>query len=252
VFAVGLPAVACVRSQESGLALRGMARVALSERPSAHSLNVRDRGLPPLSQDTPTPTATTASADAAAAGVPLPPGFTGDGGKHDSNSSARRRRSSSSAGGGGGGGNGQRSTSHTSSHQNTTTSNTACSSGSPNNHSETENTAKQQHPRHPRQQHNSSSNSNRKNFPVAYFHGGGFVAANACVLTQSVVPVARGGSRGGFEIYAADYPMGLDGAFPLPILSGLKLLRHMRHRRGVTACHVCVRACAFVLLSCSF
>lgn len=46
------------------------------------------------------------------------------------------------------------------------------------------------------------------NHPVAYFHGGGFVAANACVLTQSVVPIARGGRRGGFEVYAADYPMG--------------------------------------------
>ena len=48
----------------------------------------------------------------------------------------------------------------------------------------------------------------QRNYPVAYFHGGGFVAANACVLTQSVVPLARGGSKGGFDIYAADYPMG--------------------------------------------
>ena len=76
------------------------------------------------------------------------------------------------------------------------------------------------------------------NPPIVYFHGGGFVAANACVLTQSVVPVVRGGANGGFHVYAADYPMGQSGAFPLPILSGLKLLRHVLKDRGVEECHV--------------
>ena len=103
--------------------------------------------------------------------------------------------------------------------------------------------------------------------PIVYFHGGGFVAANACVLTQAVVPLARNG----FCVYAADYPMGevcgktiksftyvcftptflphfQKHAFPLPILSGLKLLYHLRTERAITSCHLYVIGICVVII----
>ncbi|CAE8606622.1 unnamed protein product [Polarella glacialis] len=69
---------------------------------------------------------------------------------------------------------------------------------------------------------------------VLYIHGGGFVAANASVLVQSVTPLVRAG----FTVYAIDYPLAPAHIFPIPVVSVLQALQWLRVKRGVKRCHV--------------
>ena len=68
---------------------------------------------------------------------------------------------------------------------------------------------------------------------VVYIHGGGFVAANASVLLQEAVTMAREG----VTVYALDYPLAPTDPFPsaiYSILDSLKWLRKYRHVDQVT------------------
>lgn len=56
--------------------------------------------------------------------------------------------------------------------------------------------------------------------PILYIHGGGFVAANAAVLMQSVTPLVREG----FTVYCIDYPLAPDNRFPIPVISVLRAM----------------------------
>jgi len=62
---------------------------------------------------------------------------------------------------------------------------------------------------------------------LVYFHGGGFIAANAGVLLQSLT----GFCRQGFDIYVANYSR---DPFPGGIISTLKVLNFVRKNEGVT------------------
>lgn len=65
--------------------------------------------------------------------------------------------------------------------------------------------------------------------PILYIHGGGFVAANAAVLMQSVTPLVREG----FTVYCIDYPLAPDNRFPIPVISVLRAMFWMRHYREI-------------------
>lgn len=78
------------------------------------------------------------------------------------------------------------------------------------------------------------SDSNETGGVCLYIHGGGFVAANATVLVQSVTPLVRAG----LQVYAIDYPLAPEEPFPSPVLSVLRALHWLRNVRGVTRCQV--------------
>ena len=69
----------------------------------------------------------------------------------------------------------------------------------------------------------------RAGHAVLYLHGGGFVAANAAVLLQEAVTMAREG----MTVYTLDYPLAPDAPFPKAVVSILDALKWLRSRRGV-------------------
>lgn len=71
--------------------------------------------------------------------------------------------------------------------------------------------------------------------PVLYVHGGGFVAANPCVLMQSVTPFVRAG----LTVFAIEYPKAPNHRFPAPVLSTLKAMKWMKQTFKQDAIQVC-------------
>jgi acetyl esterase/lipase len=65
---------------------------------------------------------------------------------------------------------------------------------------------------------------------IVYIHGGGFVSVHRGVMNHSVTPLVRAG----YTVYSIDYPLAPKYQFPIPVLSIIKCLGHLKEKHGIT------------------